>query len=132
MEEEFVLLSISSHAKAKILSGGAHTELKVAVRTCEGKAIHGIHRMPCGALLSHADGAEIRRNMRRKILCFSVNFLCAMIFDIRTKEHVAPRPLRLCVRNFTRNTQKSLHVFARIYSYRISFEPRMGTNRRSR
>ena len=90
-----------SHAKtqsfAKRLRSSAvsacnnfHTELKVAVRTCEGKAIHGIHRkvstylrvstriflshewartegrasqftlMPCGVELSHADGADLR------------------------------------------------------------------------
>ena len=33
--------------------------------------------MPCGALWSHADGTDFRRNMRSKILCISV--LCANI-----------------------------------------------------
>ena len=39
---------------------GSHTELKVAVRTCEGKAIHGKHRkvstylrVSTGSFLSH-------------------------------------------------------------------------------
>ena len=98
----------------------SHTELKVAVRTCEGKAIHGRHRispricayllvffwttneheftlMPCGALWSHADGADFRKSMRSKFCAF-LCFLCATTFDIRTKGHNASRPLRLCVK----------------------------------
>ena len=83
---DFFILGRRKHRITKNL----HTELKVAVRTCEGKAIHGIHRkvstylrvstriflshewartegrasqftlMPCGVELSHADGADLR------------------------------------------------------------------------
>ena len=38
--------------------------------------IHGRHRKPCGALWSHADGADFRRSMRSKILCISVLSVC--------------------------------------------------------
>jgi hypothetical protein len=98
--------------------------------------IHGIHRKPCGALWSHADGADFRRSMRSKF-CVFLCFLCATIFerrtyfshakaqsfakrlrgsalsacnifDIRTKVHNASRPLRLCVRFFhTESTENT-------------------------
>ena len=50
-------------------------------------------------------------------------------FDIKTKEHIALRVGRGLTRN-PRNPQNFIHVLARIFSY--FFEPRMGTNRRSR
>jgi hypothetical protein len=78
--------------------------------------------MPCGVLLSHADGADFRRSMRSNF-CVFLCFLCATTFDRRTKGHNAPLPLRLCVRFFH---TEFLHGLARIYRY--LFEPLMGTN----
>ena len=99
---------------------------------------HEFSLMPCGALLFHADGADLRRSMRSKILCVPWISVWDKILDIRTKWHiflltqrrkvsqsicVVLRCLRAIIftRN-TRNTQKSLHVFARIYRYFLSHE----------
>ena len=46
--------------------------------------------------------------VKNKIPCHSVPSVCDNIFDIRTKEQIAPRPLRLCVRAFfTQKTRKT-------------------------
>ena len=83
-------INLYSHAEAQSFAkrlrcsatsacNNLHTELKVAVRTCEGKAIHGTHR-------THTAWVIVSRRRRRhpqkhakQSFCVFLCVLCAMI-----------------------------------------------------